>query len=198
MGQISEFYKGKNILVTGATGFCGKVLVEKLLRSCNVGKIFILVRHKKKASPQQRFNDYVKHRIFDGLRSTDPLFSQRIHLISGDITIDDLAMSETDMNILIKELHIIFHCAANVRFDDPIREAININVVGTWRMLQLAEKCEHLEVFSYMSTAFSQACYTELKEEYYPTKIDVFEIIKLTKELEPEYLELIEQRLQKN
>lgn len=48
MGKISEFYSGKNVLVTGATGYCGKVLVEKLLRSCeSIGKIYILVRRKK-------------------------------------------------------------------------------------------------------------------------------------------------------
>jgi alcohol-forming fatty acyl-CoA reductase len=48
MGKICEFYSGKNVLITGATGFCGKVLVEKLLRVCeSIGKIYILVRQKK-------------------------------------------------------------------------------------------------------------------------------------------------------
>lgn len=48
MGKICEFYSGKNVLITGATGFCGTVLVEKLLRSCgSIGKIYILVRRKK-------------------------------------------------------------------------------------------------------------------------------------------------------
>jgi alcohol-forming fatty acyl-CoA reductase len=48
MSKVSEFYAEKNVLVSGATGFCGKVLVEKLLRSCeSIGKIFILVRQKK-------------------------------------------------------------------------------------------------------------------------------------------------------
>lgn len=84
MGKVSEFYCGKNILVTGATGFCGKVLVEKLLRSCgSAGKIYILVRPKKNgeknlrkqlkewlwiillillsATPQERFVGYVNH-----------------------------------------------------------------------------------------------------------------------------------------
>jgi alcohol-forming fatty acyl-CoA reductase len=48
MGKICEFYCGKNVFITGATGFCGKVLVEKLLRVCeSIGKIYILVRKKK-------------------------------------------------------------------------------------------------------------------------------------------------------
>jgi Putative dehydrogenase domain of multifunctional non-ribosomal peptide synthetases and related enzymes len=45
---IQEFYKGRSVLITGATGFCGKSLLEKLLRSCaDVGKIYLLVRPKK-------------------------------------------------------------------------------------------------------------------------------------------------------
>lgn len=46
--SIAEFYGGKNILITGATGFMGKVLVEKLLRDCgDVKCIYILVRMKR-------------------------------------------------------------------------------------------------------------------------------------------------------
>jgi Male sterility protein len=62
MSKICEFYRGKNVLITGATGFCGKVLVEKLLRSCEeIGKIYVLARKKKKATTQERYVDYVNH-----------------------------------------------------------------------------------------------------------------------------------------
>jgi FlaA1/EpsC-like NDP-sugar epimerase len=43
--NIKDYYKGKNVLLTGCTGFLGKVILEKMLRSCsNVNKIFLLVR----------------------------------------------------------------------------------------------------------------------------------------------------------
>ncbi|RZC37887.1 NAD binding 4 and/or Epimerase domain containing protein [Asbolus verrucosus] len=46
--KIVEFYKGKNVFVTGATGFLGKLLVEKLLRACpDIDTVYILVRPKK-------------------------------------------------------------------------------------------------------------------------------------------------------
>lgn len=48
MSEIQEFYKGKNVFITGATGFLGKILLEKLLRSCSgVENIYVLVRSKK-------------------------------------------------------------------------------------------------------------------------------------------------------
>jgi FlaA1/EpsC-like NDP-sugar epimerase len=31
--HIKEFYSGKKVLITGCTGFIGKVIIEKFLRS---------------------------------------------------------------------------------------------------------------------------------------------------------------------
>ena len=45
---ISEFYRDRCIFITGATGFLGKVLIEKLLRSCpKIKAIYVLLRPKK-------------------------------------------------------------------------------------------------------------------------------------------------------
>ncbi|GLV37410.1 uncharacterized protein CBL_10623 [Carabus blaptoides fortunei] len=53
--SIPEFFTGKNIFITGATGFMGKALIEKLLRSCPaIGTIYVLVRPKKGKELQER------------------------------------------------------------------------------------------------------------------------------------------------
>ena len=46
-GIVSKFYENKTVFITGATGFMGKVLVEKLLRSTKVRKIYLLIRPKE-------------------------------------------------------------------------------------------------------------------------------------------------------
>lgn len=52
---IKEFYRDAEILITGASGFIGKVLVEKLLRSCpDVKKIYLLMRPKKGQKAEAR------------------------------------------------------------------------------------------------------------------------------------------------
>ena len=45
---IKEYYEGKNVLITGTTGFLGKVILEKFLRCVpTINKIFIMIRVKK-------------------------------------------------------------------------------------------------------------------------------------------------------
>ncbi|XP_014858169.1 PREDICTED: fatty acyl-CoA reductase 1-like [Poecilia mexicana] len=69
MASIPEYYAGKSVLITGATGFMGKVLVEKLLRSCpDVKALYILVRPKAGQSMKQRVSDMMKCKVTE-LRS---------------------------------------------------------------------------------------------------------------------------------
>lgn len=48
MITIPEFYNNRDVFITGATGFVGKVLIEKLLRSCpGIRRIFLMLRPKR-------------------------------------------------------------------------------------------------------------------------------------------------------
>lgn len=52
---VADYYAGKTIMLTGGTGFIGKVLVEKILRCCpDVDKFYLLIRPKAGQDPQQR------------------------------------------------------------------------------------------------------------------------------------------------
>lgn len=56
--RVCEAFADKEILLTGGTGFLGKVLLEKLLRTCSgLRKVYILVRPKKGKEPQERVRD---------------------------------------------------------------------------------------------------------------------------------------------
>jgi fatty acyl-CoA reductase len=55
---IVEWFKGRSLLVTGATGFMGKVLVEKLLRSCpDIATIYLLMRPKRGNDVRTRLDE---------------------------------------------------------------------------------------------------------------------------------------------
>jgi hypothetical protein len=60
MNSVQKFYKDKTIFITGASGFMGKVLLEKLLYSCSeLKEIVILMRPKRGKSEIERVADFV-------------------------------------------------------------------------------------------------------------------------------------------
>ena len=72
--NIKEFYAGKTIFLTGTTGFVGKVVLEKIMRSLpDFKKIFIMVRAKKGMTVRQRFeNEILSSEIFVPHFEKDP------------------------------------------------------------------------------------------------------------------------------
>lgn len=53
--RIAGLYANKTLFITGGTGFVGKVLLEKLLRSCSeLRKIYVLTRSKKRKRPKRK------------------------------------------------------------------------------------------------------------------------------------------------
>lgn len=64
--EIIKFYSGKNILITGVTGFMGKVLLEKILRLCDdVGTIYLMIRTKKGSNKDERLKQLFESQVSD-------------------------------------------------------------------------------------------------------------------------------------
>jgi FlaA1/EpsC-like NDP-sugar epimerase len=52
--NIVEFFQNAHVLITGGTGFMGQVLMEKLLRTCQIDKLYLIVRPKKGLREKER------------------------------------------------------------------------------------------------------------------------------------------------
>ena len=86
----------------------------------------------------------------------NPEIIKKIQFIKGDILEDNLGIGNDDRDHLVSNIDIVFHCAANVRFDQPLRPMIEMNVLGTLRVLKLAEKMVNLKLFAHVSTSYCQ------------------------------------------
>nr|CAD7258469.1 unnamed protein product [Timema shepardi] len=144
--DIQEFYRDCNVLITGGTGFVGKLLIEKLLRSCPATKnIFTIIRPKKGKSPEERKEKLLKCVIFDSLKATSPNFHEKLVMVSGDISLPNLGLSTLDYEMLSQQVNIIFHLAATVKFDEKVNIAVPINIFGTMEIIKLCRKCVSLK-----------------------------------------------------
>lgn len=174
----------------------GKVLVEKLLRDCGeLSKIYILVRTKKGVDAYQRREDYVNHMVFDAVRKENPEQLKKVRVVKGDVSMDNLDLNEKDESELINNVNLVFHCAANVRFDQTLRDAVNFNTSGTHRILQLAEKMKHLVVFIHVSTAYCHCNEDVLEERYYPANENPYGVMQMVKLLKDDTLDMITPKL---
>lgn len=62
--EIQEFFRGRRVLITGGTGFLGKVVLEKLLRSVpHLEHIYLIIRVKKGKEINDRLNEIFEDRV---------------------------------------------------------------------------------------------------------------------------------------
>ena len=127
---IKEFYAGKTILITGSTGFVGKVVLEKFIRCIpDFKKIFVMIRAKKNMTLEQRLERQIfSSQIFAPLFKNNPGLRQQVQAkvvpVGGDLIIDKLGLSLEDRAMVTEETNVIINCAASVSFNDPLLDAL--------------------------------------------------------------------------
>ncbi|KAG5671330.1 hypothetical protein PVAND_001533 [Polypedilum vanderplanki] len=189
MITIPEFYRNRDVFITGATGFIMKVLIEKLFRSCSdVGRIFVLMREKRSKSINERLEDIKKMALFSLLLEKNPEIFNKLVPIEGDVTKNGMALSEESREML-KNVSIIFHSAASVRFDDNLKDAVILNTRGTLETIKFALTLKNLISFIHVSTTYCYPNRESTNEEVYPVECDWQKTIELAEKFDMETLE---------
>lgn len=88
------------------------------------------------------------------MRATKPHMFERVKAIPGDAGLPNLGISPEHI-ALMDNVSVVFHCAATVRFDEPLRVALKLNVGATYEALLFAEKLKNLKIFMHVSTFYS-------------------------------------------
>ncbi|XP_057777315.1 fatty acyl-CoA reductase 2, chloroplastic-like [Salvia miltiorrhiza] len=157
---ILEFFQGKNIFVTGATGLLGKVVVEKLLRSTSMGKIYLLIKAKDKEAAFDRLqSEIISSDLFASLKekygtSYIGLVREKLIPIVGDICKPNMGMDSESIDAVRKDVHVIIHSAASTTFNERYDLLVDSNVIAPQRVMRFAKTCDKLLLFTHISTAY--------------------------------------------
>ncbi|EZA60711.1 Putative fatty acyl-CoA reductase [Ooceraea biroi] len=198
MSSISDWFSNRSVFVTGGTGFMGKILISKLLLSCpNIADIFIVIRKKKGVDPQTRWHLIMQEEPFRILREQYPERLKKLVVLTGDTSIKGLSLS-AEKERFISRVSVVFHMAANVRFDLPLKTAIRMNTMGTMNVVALAKQMPLLESFIHMSTTFCQCGELVLEERPYQTSISAESVARMIDTMTDEALEAMRPQLLTN
>jgi fatty acyl-CoA reductase len=188
--DIPSFYAGRAIFLTGGTGFLGKVLLEKLLRSCpDIKCVYLLVRGKGATTPAERMAEIFNGSLYERLHKEQPNFAEKVIPLSGELTEENLGLSPEDYSTLTENVTIIIHSAATVKFTEKIKIAVDLNVLVVRRMLDLARKVKSLTCFMHISTAYAHTNRQFIEERVYPPSMDPQRLINLTDQIDDEMAE---------
>lgn len=158
--SVAAALSGKRILLTGASGFLGKVALLRLLDVCpDVARVTLLLRGNAEHGPHARWQTIVATSpAFGPLRArlgddTASWIDARVEIVEGDIAHPDLALDPTIAARLREEVDLVVHCAALVDFDPDVRLALASNAVGALMVGAFAASCARARLL-HVSTCY--------------------------------------------
>ncbi|MET0161586.1 MAG: HAD-IB family hydrolase [Microbacteriaceae bacterium] len=116
-----------HVLLTGATGFVGQAILERLLTDHPGTRVSVLVRRKGATTAQQRIENLLRKTVFQPWRDAvgedeaRRILRERVTVLEGDLG---------SVPPLPADLDLVLHSASTVSFDPPIDKAFETNVGG--------------------------------------------------------------------
>lgn len=59
--------------------------------------------------------------LFEKLQEEQPDFAGKIIAVKSDLTLPELDLSKEDQSVLAENVNVVFHCAATIRFNEPLK-----------------------------------------------------------------------------
>ncbi|KAK9070707.1 hypothetical protein SSX86_011109 [Deinandra increscens subsp. villosa] len=162
MESIIGYFKNKTILVTGATGFLGKVFVEKILRTQpSIKKLFLLIRAPDQNSAVHRLHSEVIGKdLFKVIKQKHDtniytFISEKVTPVAGDVGLENLGVTNMDLlNEMRRQVDVVVSSAAATKFDERYDVAFAINTLGVNHISSFVNECINIKLLLHVSTAY--------------------------------------------
>jgi len=154
--DATQTFQNHEILLTGANGFVGKVMLGLLLDRFPACKhLHILVRPRPGTSAEDRFRrDVLTSPALQAIaeRADPSLLRDRLTIHPGDIGDPMCGLSRESLGQLSGRVSLIINCAGLVEFFAPVDESFKSNVDGVENVLDVCRRLQARLV--HVSTCF--------------------------------------------
>lgn len=130
-------------------------------------------------------------KLFQRINDEKPDVLKKVALVQGDVTLDNLGLNESDLKLLADNVNIVFHMAATLKLEGNLTDAINMNLTGTQRTLNIGRKMKNLLVFIHLSTAFCNCDQEVMYEKVYEFHHKPEDIIRMAEWMDVKQLDKI-------
>ena len=136
--SLSTIHKAKirNILVIGTTGYLGVHLIHEFLTK-HSGNVYCLIRPKNRIEPHQRLEDIF---TFYFGKKCFKKYKNRMVIVKGDITMENMGMSQEDIDIVNNKVDAVINSGALVKHYGESKLFEDINVLGTQNIVDFCTK----------------------------------------------------------
>ena len=159
--MIADALGGKTILVTGSTGFLGKSIVEKCLRSIpDIARINLAIRSSARRPAAERLErEVLSSPAFKRLKSDlgeegfTKLARAKLDVVEIDLGRDGLGLTDQGRERL-RACDVVIHSAAAVEFDNPADLSAQTNLMGAARLVEALKASGARPHLVHVSTAY--------------------------------------------
>lgn len=141
MPPLEQVLRKRRILLTGSTGFLGKVFLLQLLRwHPEIGRIYLLIRGDRRSSENRFRREILESPVMAPLREhlgsrVDRYVEDRIAIVPGDITAPGLLNGGAEP-LKRGALDAVVHCAGLVNFEASLEKSISINTTALRNVIE--------------------------------------------------------------
>jgi len=98
-------------------------------------------------------------------------------------------------NLLIEHCQIVFHSAATVRFHEPLRLAIQMNVASVKKLISLCHKMKKLQSIVHVSTAYANCNRSDVTEMIYPPPIQPSKLLDASEWMDDQVFDVLTNKI---
>lgn len=145
---VRETYSGKHVLLTGGSGFLGKVWLAMALEMLPaIGRIYVLLRPGARQSARSRFQSLLNSSpVFERLHTLhgadlSRYLAERVRVVEGDLSKPDIGIAPAVAARLQHDLDLVVNCAGQVDFAPDLRRALSANVDAAVHLAAFVKQC---------------------------------------------------------